>query len=473
MVLRRFLAVIARWWWLLLLGPLTCGLTTYVASRTLPPVYRSTATLLVNPVSTGGGASSSDAPLNQQLVNTYSQLASQPVVLQAAQQRLGNALDVTALASMTEAHPLQDTQLFEISAQGSDPGLARDVANAVAEALVDRLNASLGGFTTPATSTSSALHIAQPALLPTSPIGPQVALNTLAAALAGLLAVAIIIGLFEYLDDTVKTPEELAAAVALPTLGAVARLRHGQVAQPQTGLDWSRGPEAEAYRLVRTNLEFSGLEQPFSSVLVASANPGEGKSTTLSHLALVLSQSGKRVIAVDADLRRPSLHRLFDIPNQGGLTNLLLSEMPRVSDYLQPSPIPSLWVLTSGPLPPNPSELLASPRMQALIGLLEAQADIVLFDSPALLAVTDALVLATQVSGTLLVVDSQRTRLAALTRAADLLQKSGTRLLGAVLNKVSRRSGSSLQYYNYYGSKHGRRPAGESGLAAAEARAHS
>jgi capsular exopolysaccharide synthesis family protein len=198
-----------------------------------------------------------------------------------------------------------------------------------------------------------------------------------------------------------------------------------------------RNPVVEAFRTLRTNLEFSSLDHPVKTLVVTSPGDGEGKSTTLANLAVTTAQSEKTVCLIDCDLRRPSLHHLFGLSNEVGLTSMIRDDSLRDAPPLQATSVPGLRVLTSGPLPPNPSELLGSRRMEEIIASLSRQADIVLFDAPPITMVTDAAVLATKVDGVLLVVSAGHTRREHARRAKALLEKVNARLVGVVLNNVS------------------------------------
>lgn len=206
-----------------------------------------------------------------------------------------------------------------------------------------------------------------------------------------------------------------------------------------------RLPVAEAYRTLRTNLEFASLEHPLRTLLVTSPGPEEGKSVVLANLAVVIAQTGKRVILVDGDLRHPRQHEIFGLSNAVGLSTVLRGEASASPPPLADGGVAGLSVLTSGPLPPNPAELLASRRMTDLIATLAGQADVVLFDAPPVVAVTDAAILAGQVDGVLLVINARQTRREHAQRAKDLLEKVHARLLGAVLNNVE--FDASLQRY--------------------------
>ena len=208
-----------------------------------------------------------------------------------------------------------------------------------------------------------------------------------------------------------------------------------------------RSPAAEAFRTLRTNLEFSALDQPLHTLLVTSAAPDEGKSTTVANLAVVLAQTNKRVILVDADMRHPSLHEYFGVDGRAGLVNYLQGVADDPKPLLQETKVGGLWLLPSGPVPPNPADLLALPRLSELIDILRHQADMVLFDAPPVVVVTDALIVGAQVDGVLLVINATTTKRSYAQQAKALLAKVQARLVGAVLNNVT--ADATMQ--RYYG----------------------
>lgn len=209
-----------------------------------------------------------------------------------------------------------------------------------------------------------------------------------------------------------------------------------------------KAPVSEAYRLLRTNLQFSGLNGKLRRILITSPGPGDGKSTTLANLAVTLAQAGHRVLIVDADCRKPVQHKVFGLPNQPGLTNLLV-EGGDPAGAIRETQIPGLSLLPCGPVPPNPSELLGTARMGEVLGHLSESYDFVLLDSPPAVTVTDAAVLAPQVDGVVLVLRAGDTRHDMAREARAILEKSNAHLLGAVLNGV-RPTGDDYYYYYYY-----------------------
>jgi len=220
------------------------------------------------------------------------------------------------------------------------------------------------------------------------------------------------------------------------------------IAQAEGGLVTLTDPRssvAEAFRTLRTNLEFFSLDNPVRTLVVTSAGPGEGKSTTLANLAITTAQTEKKVYLVDCDLRRPVLHQLFGMSNEIGLTNMIRDDALRSNPPLQETQVPGLWLLPSGPLPPNPSELLGSKRMEEIISRLKDEADLVLFDTPPSMLVTDAAVLASKVDGVLLVFSAGHTKRDHAQKAKALMEKVNARLVGVVLNNI--RADSNLRGY--------------------------
>ena len=207
-----------------------------------------------------------------------------------------------------------------------------------------------------------------------------------------------------------------------------------------------RSPISEAYRTLRTNLDFAGLDQALETLVVTSAGVGEGKSTTLANLAVVSAQAGRKIILVDADLRRPALHQTFGLGNEMGLTTVMMDQSALASPPLQETEVEGLSVLTSGPLPPNPADLMGSRRMEEVIAALGEQADQILFDTPPVVAVTDAAVLATKVDGVLLVISAGKTRRENARTAVQRLEQIKARLVGTVLTNMQMVTGFKGYY---------------------------
>ncbi|MBI4787226.1 MAG: polysaccharide biosynthesis tyrosine autokinase [Chloroflexi bacterium] len=377
---------------------------------------------------------------------------------QAEEQRAFVSGQLAQLKLQIETSQKSLTALNNQAALENDPAKLTDLNNRAA-ALQNKISdlqknyASLSGLMY--TGSNLFLTILAPAQLPASPVSPNIPQNVLFAALAGAVLAGGAILLLEYLDDTIKTGDDVQNVLKLPSLGAITRI--SGIRQPPDHLitlKHPRSPIAEAYRVFRTNLRFSGIENPSGALLVTSAGPGEGKTTTASNLAVILAQAGRRVILMDADLRRPNVHRFFGLSNNLGLSSLFLGDAPTLDGVIQQTTVPGLRVITSGPLPPNPAEVLDSKQMNEILTNLRAQSDLLILDSPPALAVADASILGSRCSGVVLVIDSGHTRTDVAQRTLETLQQTGAKVFGAVLNKLGTRRASGYYYhYYYYSSK--------------------
>ncbi len=288
--------------------------------------------------------------------------------------------------------------------------------------------------------------------------------NVFLGALLGLILGVGAAFFLEYLDRTVRTSSDVESLLGIPVLGVIPRLRRIEEDGEEAGgivrglplvvaLD-PLDPAAEAYRNLRMNLMFMSTEDdPIRTVLFSSPGPSEGKSTTAVNFAVMLAQQGQRVLLVDADLRRPSLHRALDVLREPGLTNLLVGDAG-VRETVRPNVLPNLDFLPSGPFPPNPSELLNSKAMGRILEEFEGRYDQIIIDSPPVLAVTDSAILAVHTDGAVLVLRSGETEQRAAERSVDQLRRLGVRVFGAVLNEVSAASPDESYYLQYYYSYH-------------------
>ena len=211
-----------------------------------------------------------------------------------------------------------------------------------------------------------------------------------------------------------------------------------------------KSPFVEAYRTLRTNIQFANPDKDIKTIMLTSAGPGEGKSTTVCNLALTIAQSEKKVLVIDADLRRSNVHKIFNLPNLNGLTTLLTDDI-NINAVLSFIDVPNLYVLTSGPKPPNPSELLGSRKMKALLEKMKEEFDMVLIDAPPVLPVADASVLGTIVDGTIMLINYGQVDFDLAVRAKEQLEKVNARIMGVIINNIpSKEDSYYYYYYSYY-----------------------
>lgn len=296
-------------------------------------------------------------------------------------------------------------------------------------------------------STLANAQVIEPALKPEYPVSPKTKLNLVLAVLVGLMLGVGLAALQEALDDSITTPEDVEKEIGLPLLGVV-----GLIPEPEQRSLVRSGPfsaVAEAFRMIRSNIKFMAVDRELGTLMVTSASKGEGKSTTAANLAVTLAQDGRNVVLVDCDLRRPSVHKQFGLPNTFGLTNAIAGATP-LAEIQHDVDVENLRVVTGGPIPPNPAELLDSSSFKRVLDELREHADVVVCDAPPMLGVVDASILAGQTDGVVIVTASGDVNRQAARRTVQMLQQARATPLGVVLNKTSRRSASYGEYYYYY-----------------------
>ena len=306
------------------------------------------------------------------------------------------------------------------------------------------------------------------AIAPTDPIKPKKKMNMMLGALIGLGLGIGLTFLIEYFDDSIKNPEEL-EHLGFPILATIPEISSDEVIKNSSSGNgdseeiWQakqietrlvthfdpKSPISEAYRTLRTNIQFKNKKSKNLVALVTSSAPKEGKSTTVANLAITMAQLGSKTVLIDTDLRRPVIHSIFSMQKENGVSNYLIGKLT-IEDIVKPAFVDNLSIITSGPLPPNPSELLGSDAMKSLISELRKKFDVILFDSPPVIAVTDAAILSTMVDGVVLVIKAHQTHREAIKRAKGLLDTAESNIFGSLLNSVNIERTYGTYYYYYY-----------------------
>jgi non-specific protein-tyrosine kinase len=513
---RRKIAVIRAWFPFLVVSVLLAAGVAYAVSSQLPKTYEAKATLIVGQSLSSVSPDYTQLLVSERLSATYAGVATKRPILDGVIKKLG--LEVTAddLSQRVRADAPLDSTFLTISAQDADPDRATAIANAVAEQLIaasptiqgrqaefqasidadlqatqaqiDATQTRVEALTALANPTaaqgaerdtlegrlatlrstyaalaslasgnaSNLLSVIEPAVSSASPISPKPLLNTLVAAVLGLLIAAGVVFIAEYLDDSIKDSEDVQEVTGLSTLGTIAHMKGGKDRSEiyrLAAILYPRSSAAEAYRTLRTNIEFASVDVPIHTLLVTSAIPGEGKTVTASNLAVVFAQAGRRVLLVDADLRKPGVHLVFDLPNAHGISTLLRSDEVSLDVVAQTTEQANLRIITTGPLPPNPAELIGSQRMRTVLDRLKTSEDLVIVDSPPLHAVTDSAILSSLMDGTLFVIDARHSRGRVVRPARESLARAGATVIGAVLNRIPK--GGHSEYSASYGETHG------------------
>lgn len=467
--LRRYARPLRRGLAILVLCPLLAAAVAAFLSFREAPVYEATGSLLVRPaeplaVETGAAPETAD-----EITATYAQLVTEGPVLQKV--ITGLQLNTTPgdLASHISVTPRTNTTILDITVSDTNRELTAKVANRLMSEFIATMKQIQTAENAPGTSQDNFVII-QPAEVPTKPSSPNIPRNILLAAVVGLLVALCAVYIRDYLDQSVKSDEELTERTGLLPIAHVAftaprRERRGELTVIQQS-----SPASEAYRSLRTNLLFANLDKPLHTIVVTSSIPEEGKSRTAANLAIVLAQSGHRTVLLDADFRRPSQHRNFGFVRNIGFSDLVIQEIQEDQALLPVEGVPDLTVLPSGPTPPNPSELLGSARARAVISWLTSSYEYVVIDTPPVNAVTDAAVLATYTDGVIMVVETGRTSYGAVNHAKQALERVGGHVVGAVLNKMKAGRGGAYAYEYYYSYSYasdqygdGGKPGGDAG----------
>lgn len=508
--IRRQLAIIRRRLPLIILSVLLASTAAYVGSSLQPKQYEAQATLIVGESLSAVNPDYNQLLASQRISKTYATIATTRPLLVRVITKLGLNTTPEKLIKRVHASAPLDSTLLTITATDGDAASAAAIANAMGDELIaaspglqgpqeditqsvrkdldatqalitstqaeverlaalpERTTAEDANLTllqgrvislrqTSATlldflsgNRANFLSVVEPAVPSIEQVSPRPIFSLVLGAVLGLFVAMALSFLVEYLDDTVKTATDVQQLLGLPTLGAISRIRKrkgGHEMYRLAALLFPRSATAEAFRTLKTNIEFAAIEAPLRTLLVTSALPGEGKTVSAANLAVAFAQGGQRVLLLDADLRDPGIHRIFDIPNAHGLTDLLRTERTDPDQVTTTTEVENLRILTAGVLPPNPVELLGSRRMRRLLERLQADFDLIVIDSPPLHVVADAAVLGSFLDATVLVIQAGRSRRASVRESAEALARADARVLGVVLNQISDKTPSGFRPY--------------------------
>jgi capsular exopolysaccharide synthesis family protein len=451
--LRDVLAALRAAWWLSVAGLIVGAGSALLLSLLQTPLYTSTTQLFV---STRDSASTSEvfqgSQFSQQRVASYARLLMGEELASRVVQRLDLETSPRELRSTISATAVTDTVLIDVAVTHASPEQAQRIAEAVGEEFIDFVSdledTAAGGPSLVRVTVTNTPEVAA------EPSSPMTVRNVALGAVVGLLGGAGLAVLRARLDRTVKDQEETAAVAGAPVIGTV--LRDPSLDKQHTIDRVGNSRTAEDYRQLRNNLQFLSVDEPPKVIMVSSALPSEGKTTVVINLALALTDANRKVVVVEADLRRPKVTRYLGLVGGVGLTNVLTGSA-QLEEVVQRYGNGDMSVIAAGPIPPNPGELLASSHMAALIDKLRGEHDYVIVDAPPLLPVADSSGLAVHMDGVLLSVRYGTTRKDQLQQAAATLERVGAKLLGVILNIVPPKAQAASAYgygYSYETGRH-------------------
>ena len=514
MELKQYLIPLRKWWWLLVITTVISAFSAYFATQIQAPQYQATAALMIGQAIEDPNPSGTDFFLETQLAQAYADIAQRQVVRQATMDVLGlswlpeyrvsvlpsnQIIEIATVDTVPEraqavANTLaeqlvlqsptseqrvdQQRQEFindrldnlEVQIQETEndiTALQDELGNMISARQIAETSAQITGLQAKLTTletnyatlvdntqqgAANILRIIEPALLPSTPIGSGKATIVLLGAAIGFGLATGAAYFMEYLDDSLKSPKEISEVTGLPVIGFIAATAENSGENRRILVsEEPRSPVAEAFRALRTNLEFAGVDKPLRTLLVTSPNPSDGKTTIAVNLAAIMAQGGARVFLIDADLRRPSVHRFLDIANNIGLSDLFTSRNGfQDAVYAGVDLLPNMKVLRTGSLPPNPAELLGSAKMESILDQAKALSDVVIIDSPPFV-VSDPVILAAKVDGVIIVLQPDRTNAETVKAMVEQLNRANSRVVGIVLNRIPCKQGLHYpDYLTYY-----------------------
>lgn len=430
----RLFSMFQRYAWLIVLGVLAGGGIAYAVAAQMPSLYESSTTIAITL------RSSADNTDQERLMATYEEVMLKPPVLEQVISNLNLDMSVRQLQRAIVVDTIRNSMLIRLEVQANDPHRATMIANEIVSVLSQFSRTTLGTDEMVKNTTLRIVDVAQPN---TKPVAPNKKLYTLLGMFVGFVGTIGLVIVREFLDTTVRSRYDVEDALGLPLLVSIPHLRRTSL---QTALITATQPFApitEVYRLLRARITWMEETLPIRTITVTSSRANEGKSTVIANLAVVMSQVGKRVILVDANLRQPALHTIFHVSNDHGVTRALAQHDDNwIFDNLVHTEVDNLSLMPGGPAVPNPAELLESPRMRDLQSQLVQRADIVLFDVPAMLSSVDATIVAKRCDVTLIVARVGAVNIEDLLHIKHHCYSFGLDLFGAVLTTVHNNASS-------------------------------
>lgn len=412
------------------------------------PLYTTYTTIILtksNETQTGTTITQNDILLNQKLVETYSKIIKSKLVLEQVISETGVTYTAEELSENVNVEAYENTEMLKISVTDQDPELAASIANSIAQVFSGEI--------------AKIYQINNISVVDVAVTPEEVSNNTLKRDLLLALFISIfgtigVVFVVYYFDDTVKLTDNLEEEIGMPVVAKVFKSDIGSKNNRKVELLAQKYPKSvvsESIKTLRTNLQFSSVDEDIKTILITSSIPGEGKSFISANLAISFAQTDKKVLIVDCDMRKGRQHRIFKLSNSKGLSNLLIDDMTNLKDYINKTSVPGVHVITRGTVPPNPSELLNSKKNADLLRVLKAKYDVIIYDGVPCNGLPDSIIMSKLVDKVLIVSSDSMTPKSVLESTKKQLESVNAPVAGDVLNNVNRKNSTYGKYYGYYG----------------------
>lgn len=412
------------------------------------PLYTTYTTIILtksNEAQTGTTITQNDILLNQKLVETYSKIIKSKLVLEQVISETGVTYTTEELSENVSVEAYENTEMLKISVTDQDPELAASIANSIAQVFSGEI-AKIYQINN--------ISVVDVAVTPEEVSNNTLKRDLLIALFIGIFGTIGVVFVVYYFDDTVKLTDNLEEEIGMPVVAKVFKSDVGSKNNRKVELLAQKYPKSvvsESIKTLRTNLQFSSVDEDIKTILITSSIPGEGKSFISANLAISFAQTDKRVLIVDCDMRKGRQHRIFKLSNSKGLSNLLIDDMTNLKDYINKTSVPGVHVITRGTVPPNPSELLNSKKNSDLLRVLKAKYDVIIYDGVPCNGLPDSIIMSKLVDKVLIVSSDSMTPKSVLESTKKQLESVNAPVAGDVLNNVNRKNSTYGKYYGYYG----------------------
>lgn len=412
------------------------------------PLYTTYTTIILtksNETQTGTTITQNDILLNQKLVETYSKIIKSKLVLEQVISETGVTYTAEELSENVSVEAYENTEMLKISVTDQDPELAASIANSIAQVFSGEI-AKIYQINN--------ISVVDVAVTPEEVSNNTLKRDLLIALFIGIFGTIGVVFVVYYFDDTVKLTDNLEEEIGMPVVAKVFKSDVGSKNNRKVELLAQKYPKSvvsESIKTLRTNLQFSSVDEDIKTILITSSIPGEGKSFISANLAISFAQTDKKVLIVDCDMRKGRQHRIFKLSNSKGLSNLLIDDMTNLKDYINKTSVPGVHVITRGTVPPNPSELLNSKKNSDLLRVLKAKYDVIIYDGVPCNGLPDSIIMSKLVDKVLIVSSDSMTPKSVLESTKKQLESVNAPVAGDVLNNVNRKNSTYGKYYGYYG----------------------